>query len=105
MDFWIQETVRHFGKLDGAVNVTQANPMSIPLSETTDSLWGELFDDNAYEVFYCMRAELRMMGAGASIVRLQLHRVESMVTDQCAGVRAEYSWTISTLWKCRSCCA
>lgn len=71
VDSWIEKTVKHFGQLDGAVNlagVIGASASTTMLRDMTDKEWDFVMDINAKGVFNCMRAELRAMGSGASIV-------------------------------------
>lgn len=87
--------VQRFEKKDGAVNVAGTLSWVMPNAWTPDEFLNRIFAPKTRETFlYCMRAELREMAVGASIVRLQLHQFESMVTDRCAGARGP--------WRCRS---
>jgi NAD(P)-dependent dehydrogenase (short-subunit alcohol dehydrogenase family) len=67
VDDWIAKTVEKFGRLDGGANwagVARYNP----IVETTDEQWEFVMDVNAKGVFNCIRAQLRVMKDGASIV-------------------------------------
>ncbi|KAJ9497331.1 hypothetical protein H2202_007135 [Exophiala xenobiotica] len=71
---FIDNTVRHFGQLDGAVNFAgvigkHANHATThTLRDETDEEWEFIMDVNARGVFNCLREELRVMKSGASIV-------------------------------------
>jgi NAD(P)-dependent dehydrogenase (short-subunit alcohol dehydrogenase family) len=67
VDSWISKTIEKFGKLDGAANwagVIRINPVV----EVTDEDWNFVMDVNSTGVFNCIRAQLRVMKDGASIV-------------------------------------
>lgn len=68
VDAWITSTVDKLGRLDGAVNMAGIITPATPITEVTDDNWNFSFDVNARGVFYCVRAQLRAMGDGASIV-------------------------------------
>ncbi len=69
VDSWISKTIEKFGKLDGAANwagVIRINPVV----EETDENWNFVMDVNSTGVFNCIRAQLRVMKDGASIVSI-----------------------------------
>lgn len=68
VDEWIDRTVKTFGRLDGAVNFAGICIFKNTLSQETDDIWQRTMDINASGVFYCLRAQLRHMKKGASIV-------------------------------------
>ncbi|PNS16179.1 Levodione reductase [Sphaceloma murrayae] len=68
VDGWIRETVTRLGRLDGAVNMAGILTKPVPLTETSDEAWDSVFAVNAKGVFNCVRAQLRAMGKGGSIV-------------------------------------
>ncbi|RAK75444.1 SDR family NAD(P)-dependent oxidoreductase [Aspergillus fijiensis CBS 313.89] len=68
VDQWIETTVQKFGKLDGAVNMAGVISPAKPITELTNEAWDFNFSVNARGVFYCLRAQLRAMTAGGSIV-------------------------------------
>lgn len=70
IDSWIASTMAKYGKLDGAVNMAGVITKAKPITETSDDDWNFSFDVNARGVFNCLRAQLRVMNAGASIVSL-----------------------------------
>jgi arginine metabolism regulation protein II len=65
---WIQTTVNKMGRLDGAVNMAGVITTATPVVDMTDEAWDFNFDVNARGVFFCVRAELKAMSAGGSIV-------------------------------------
>ncbi|KGO49969.1 Short-chain dehydrogenase/reductase SDR [Penicillium expansum] len=68
VDSWIQSTVEKLGKLDGAVNMAGIITPAAPITEETDDNWDFTFSVNTRGVFFCLRAELKAMKAGGSIV-------------------------------------
>lgn len=72
VDSWIEATVKKFGKLDGAVNMAGIITPAMPITEMTDESWDFTFDVNARGVFSCLRAQLRAISEGGSIVCLLL---------------------------------
>lgn len=66
---WIELTVQKLGKLDGAVNMAGIITRATPITEETDENWDFNFAVNARGVFFCLRAQLRAMTSGGSIVR------------------------------------
>lgn len=65
---WIDNTVKKYGKLDGAVNMAGIITHASPLVDTTDEAWRRTFDINVQGVFNCLRAQIKAMGKGGSIV-------------------------------------
>ncbi|OHE95085.1 hypothetical protein CORC01_09609 [Colletotrichum orchidophilum] len=65
---WIQNTVKKFGRLDGAVNMAGVITHAAPVAELTDEDWDFVFEVNAKGVFNCLRSQLGAMSAGGSIV-------------------------------------
>jgi len=71
VDDWINGTVKHFGKLDGAANlagVEGRNSVFTNFEDMKNEEWDFIIAVNLTGVMYCLRAELRVMKAGASIV-------------------------------------
>ncbi|KAJ5036365.1 hypothetical protein NUH16_004239 [Penicillium rubens] len=68
VDGWIQLTVDRLGKLDGAVNIAGVISPAAPIIEETDDNWDFTFAVNTRGVFFCLRAQLKAMKAGGSIV-------------------------------------
>ncbi|KAF5578116.1 D-arabinitol 2-dehydrogenase [Fusarium pseudoanthophilum] len=70
---WIEETVKAFGRLDGAVNSAGISAVQMGkgrIRDLTDDSWALCMGINATGVFYSMRAELNAMTNGGSIVNL-----------------------------------
>ncbi|KAF9771675.1 hypothetical protein IL306_010683 [Fusarium sp. DS 682] len=70
---WIEQTVRKFGKLDGAVNSAGISAVQMgkgKIRDLTDDNWALCMGINATGVFYSMRAEIHAMVHGGSIVNL-----------------------------------
>lgn len=65
---WIESTIQKLGKLDGAVNMAGIITAGCPITEMTDESWNFNFDVNARGVFFCLRAQLKAMQNGGSIV-------------------------------------
>jgi NAD(P)-dependent dehydrogenase (short-subunit alcohol dehydrogenase family) len=71
VDAWIDKTVAHFGKLDGAANIAGVLGKSFgvgDLIEISDEEFDFITAVNFKGLFYCIRAELRVMKEGACIV-------------------------------------
>ncbi|KAF2423489.1 NAD(P)-binding protein [Tothia fuscella] len=71
VDNWIEQTVKVFGRLDGAANLAGVVGRGIgtePLTKLSDEAWSFVVDINLTGVFYAVRAQLRVMTKGASIV-------------------------------------
>ncbi|KAM5356703.1 hypothetical protein ACJ41O_003349 [Fusarium nematophilum] len=65
---WIEKTAQTLGKLDGAVNMAGIIVPAVPVTEHSDEDWDRTFAVNTRGVFNCLRAELKAMSAGGSIV-------------------------------------
>lgn len=65
---WIERTVKELGKIDGAANMAGILAHPVPVTEHSDETWDRMFAVNTRGVFNCIRAELRAMGPGGSIV-------------------------------------
>jgi NAD(P)-dependent dehydrogenase (short-subunit alcohol dehydrogenase family) len=70
---WILRTVERLGRLDGAVNFAGVAKMANVIDETDDS-WDFQMNVNARGVFFCIRAQLRHMEKGGSIVSHESHQ-------------------------------
>lgn len=68
VDSWVEKTVGHFGRIDGAVNMAGIISPARPITEQTDKDFAFSMDVNAQGVFRCLRAQLRRMEKGCSIV-------------------------------------
>ncbi|KAF5589994.1 D-arabinitol 2-dehydrogenase [Fusarium subglutinans] len=70
---WIEETVKRFGRLDGAVNSAGISAVKMGkgrVRDLTDDSWALCMGINSTGVFYSMRAELNAMVNGGSIVNV-----------------------------------
>lgn len=74
VDEWIAKTVQHYGRLDGAVNMAGVIVPATPVTELSDKDWDMTFSVNTKGIFNCLRAQLRAMSAGGSIVQTPLSR-------------------------------
>lgn len=71
VDDWINATVKHFGALHGAANlagVEGGKKIVGPLPEVTNEDWDFTLSVNLTGLMYCLRAQVRVMQAGGSIV-------------------------------------
>lgn len=65
---WIEKTVSHFGRLDGAANMAAAigpNHGVGKLIDMTDEEWDLLINVNLSGMMYCLRAQIRSIMATA----------------------------------------
>ncbi|KAH7362920.1 3-oxoacyl-reductase [Plectosphaerella cucumerina] len=73
VDSWIEGIVAQFGRLDGAANVAGIigkHHGSRPVAELDDDEWHRIMAVNLTGCMYCMRAELRHVSDGGSIVNV-----------------------------------
>ncbi|EXJ82876.1 hypothetical protein A1O3_06692 [Capronia epimyces CBS 606.96] len=71
VDAWIDKTVKHFGRLDAAANIAGVLGKNFgvgDLTEIDDDEFDYITSVNFKGVFNCLRAELRVMEKGASVV-------------------------------------
>lgn len=73
VDEWIASAVEQFGTIDGACNIAgieaqPGKPSKGNIADMTDEFWHSLQNVNVNGVFYCVRAQLRAMKKGGSIV-------------------------------------
>ncbi|KAK5455844.1 hypothetical protein LTS15_005161 [Exophiala xenobiotica] len=71
VDAWITKTVTHFGRLDGAANVAGVIGKGYGVTDITElsnEEWDFIHGTNLTGLFYCMRAQLRTMTDGGSLV-------------------------------------
>lgn len=99
VDAWIQKTVDTFGKLHGAVNMAGIIAEPVPLTEYSDEVWDKMFAVNTRGVFNCLRAELRAMSAGASIVSSKIS-VNCFITHCPSGICCK---CLRPIWRSRTC--
>ncbi|KAF2145635.1 uncharacterized protein K452DRAFT_220831 [Aplosporella prunicola CBS 121167] len=71
VDAWIKNTVHWAGKLDGAANIAGINGPDSgenTIADTRDEHWHSVVQVNLSGMFYCLRAQLKNMNDGGSIV-------------------------------------
>ncbi|KAF2824650.1 hypothetical protein CC86DRAFT_456697 [Ophiobolus disseminans] len=68
VDAWIEATVKQFGQLNGTVNMAGIITKAMPVTEVTNDDWDFSFAVNVKGVFNCLRAQLKAMSPGGSIV-------------------------------------
>lgn len=71
VDAWITETVSKLGKLDGAANIAGVIPKTIGvggIAEMTVEEWDFVIGVNLTGVMHCMRAQMKSIADGGSIV-------------------------------------
>ncbi|KIX05623.1 3-oxoacyl-[acyl-carrier-protein] reductase FabG [Rhinocladiella mackenziei CBS 650.93] len=71
VESWIDEAVREFGKLDGCANITGKGERLCPLGEKTDEDFNQAIDNNLRGAFNCLRAALKHLSNGASVVNVR----------------------------------
>lgn len=79
VDSWIETTLKRLGKLDGAVNMAGIIRPTVPIAELSDEDWDLTFAVNARGVMSCLRAQVKAMSEGGSIVGC-CHRCERLLT-------------------------
>lgn len=76
VDSWIKEAVEHFGRLDGSANIAGvvgqpgSGKVFANITEITNEHWSSILNVNLTGLFYCLRAQLRVMQSGGSIVNV-----------------------------------
>jgi len=73
VDDWIASIVTKYGRLDGAANcagIIGPNHGIRSIADTEDDEWDRIHTVNLTGMFYCLRAELRVVPDGASIVNV-----------------------------------
>ncbi|RBQ84155.1 hypothetical protein VDGD_04579 [Verticillium dahliae] len=82
VDDWIDGIVKQFGRLDGAANVAGVigkHHGTRPVAELDDDEWNKIIAVNLTGCMYCMRAELRNIVDGGSIVNVSsIHGLKGM---------------------------
>lgn len=71
VDTWIENTVQHFGRLDGAANlagVIGRNLGKTPVAEQDEDDWNFVVGVNLTGLMHCLRAQIRHIEHGGSIV-------------------------------------
>lgn len=63
VDAWISNVVRQFGRLDGAANLAGVlSKLGMTVEDCPDEEWDRVMGINASGMFFCVRAQLRVMG-------------------------------------------
>lgn len=75
VDAWISQIVSHYGRLDGAANVAGVGGppkenLIANITDTSNDRWDFILGINLTGLFYCLRAQLRVMQRGASILNV-----------------------------------
>lgn len=71
VDSWIEKTVSHFGRLDGAANIAGVLGKNFGVHELTqlsNEEWEFVTRTNFTGLFYCMRAQLKVLSDGGAVV-------------------------------------
>jgi NAD(P)-dependent dehydrogenase (short-subunit alcohol dehydrogenase family) len=71
VDTWIATTIEHFGRLDGAANlagVLGKNMGKFTIAEQDEDEWDFVLGVNLTGVMHCLRAQMRVIEKGGSIV-------------------------------------
>lgn len=71
VDSWIEKTASYFGRLDGAANIAGVLGKSYGqynLSRLSNEEWDSITRTNLTGLFYCMRAQLRVLSDGGAVV-------------------------------------
>jgi len=82
VESWIDSIVEKFGRLDGAANVAGIigkNHGVTPVTDIDDDEWHKIIAVNLTGTMYCLRAELRRIVDGGSIVNISsIHGLKGM---------------------------
>ena len=71
VDDWIAATIHHFGRVDGAANIAGVTTKEAKypfLADVSNEEWEFVMGINTTGLFYLLRAQVRVMKNGASIV-------------------------------------
>lgn len=68
VDAWIAATVKKYGKLDCAANIAGIELGFTDIIDLKNETWDKMIAVNLTGVMYCVRAQIRVMTKGASIV-------------------------------------
>ena len=71
VDSWIAEIIKKFGRLDGAANLAGVIGKSIGIlgvADTDEDEWNFIIGVNLTGVMHCMRAQMKVIAEGGSIV-------------------------------------
>lgn len=82
VDDWIAGIVEKFGRLDGAANIAGViapHRLSGPVGDILDEEWDRIIGINLTGCMYCLRAQLRHIVDGGSIVNMgSIHSINAM---------------------------
>lgn len=73
VDIWIAGIIEKFGRLDGAANIAGVigrNHSKGSIADLEDDEWERIIGVNLTGCMYCLRAELRVISDGGSIVNM-----------------------------------
>jgi NAD(P)-dependent dehydrogenase (short-subunit alcohol dehydrogenase family) len=107
VDSWIANTVDKLGKLDGAVNIAGIITTATPVTEVSNENWDFTFAVNVRGVFNCLRAQLRVMKDGGSIVSTLSsgyiptvqHQAVTICLRLLSGFSGKCLWTVRCSWE------
>ena len=68
VDAWIEKTVKELGALHGAVNFAGILKADTLIKDESDESWDRMMNINARGIFFCIRAQLKHIQKGGSIV-------------------------------------
>ncbi|OAL25393.1 hypothetical protein AYO20_10503 [Fonsecaea nubica] len=68
VDNWINSTVAHFGRLDAAANLAAIDGGFNDVKDLKDDTWDKVIAVTLSGTMYCVRAQIRVMKSGGSIV-------------------------------------
>ncbi|OAL39431.1 hypothetical protein AYO20_01301 [Fonsecaea nubica] len=68
VDKWIASTVEHFGGLDASANIAGIELGFTNIADLKNETWDKMIAINLSGLMYCVRAQIRVMKPGASIV-------------------------------------
>ncbi|KAK2593453.1 Short-chain dehydrogenase/reductase aba4 [Conoideocrella luteorostrata] len=89
VDSWIVSIIDQFGRLDGAANIAGVigeNHSTGTIADLEDDEWDRIIGVNLTGCMYCLRAELRVIADGGSIVNMaSIHGTNAMAKHAAYG--------------------
>ncbi len=75
VDAWIADTVKQLGRIDAAANIAgivalPGTPVFTSITDITNEHWAAVLGINLTGLFYCLRAQLRVMTAGGAVLNV-----------------------------------
>lgn len=70
---WIESTIAHYGRLDGAANIAgvfAGGKKWVELRDTAEQDWELIIGTNVTGVMHCMKEELRVLKTGGAVVNM-----------------------------------